>query len=142
MVNKMIRQSIKRWSWLFIWVSLIALMTSCAPEQKTVYQYSPPTSPQGRACVDECKQAHNVCESLCVKESPQCIYEAQQKAQTAFHEYEMNQQAMGKPVSLTPESFYNDTQCAHTGCGCAQEYSICYQLCGTRTEIRAPRATD
>lgn len=121
---------------------LTLCFTGCSNTSTIAYSYSPPTSPDGRVCVDECKQAKNTCTQLCSKESPQCIYEAQQKAQKEYQAYVEGQQMAGKPVSLTPDSFYNDTHCAHTGCGCEHQYDICYQLCGTRTVVRDPLLID
>lgn len=121
---------------------MVLLFAGCSSTSTTVYSYSPPTSPDGRICVDECKQSQNTCTQLCSKESPQCIYEAQQKAQKEHQAYATSQQMAGKPVSLTPESFYDDTHCAHTGCGCEHQYKICYQLCGTRTVVHDPLMID
>lgn len=131
-----------RYALLVLVMSFIGIMSGCSSAPTTVYNYSPPTSPDGRVCVDECQQAKNTCTQLCSKESPQCIYEAQQKAQKEQQAYAISQQMAGKPVSLTPESFYDDTHCAHTGCGCENQYKVCYQLCGTRTVVRDPLMID
>ncbi len=120
-----------------IGIALIVLfMVGCSSNKSTtVYSYSAPTSPDGQVCVDECKESKNRCDTLCTVASPQCLAKEQQQARNDFSVYEHEQQAAGQPVTQSLLSFYHPEKCDHTGCGCEENYKVCYQLCGTRTEV-------
>lgn len=123
-------------------VVLVFLLNGCSTGSTTVYRYSPPTSPDGRACVDECHQTKKMCKNLCQQEDPMCVNNEQARAKQQYQDYVAEKNAQGMPASRTIDSFYNGDICAHTGCGCDHEYEVCYQLCGTRTEIHDHLATD
>lgn len=122
-------------------VVALFIISGCTHSPVTTYSYSPPTSADGRACVDECDQSKATCKNMCNIADPQCVANAQQKARVNYQNYVNQQTAAGQPVSQTLVSFYNPDQCAHSGCGCESEYKVCYQLCGTRTVIHDDLAT-
>jgi hypothetical protein len=114
----------------------VFLMVGCSgTSSTTVYSYSPPTSVDGHACVDECQQSKAVCEQSCAVPNPECIAREQAKAKQEFNE----QQTYGQPAQPL-EAFYHPERCEHLGCDCETNYKVCYQLCGTRTEIHDPVA--
>ena len=116
----------------------VLLMAGCASQSNTVYSYSPPTSPEGLACVDECNHSKAICSDQCAVAAPQCLAREQEQARHDFNKYAEEQTVSGQPVSQPLLSFYHPENCAHTGCGCEENYKVCYQLCGTRTEIHSP----
>ena len=120
----------------------IFLMTGCSggPSSTTVYSYSPPTSVDGRACVDECAQSKTVCSDQCTVADPECLAREQAQAKHDFEVYAQEQQVSGQSVSQSLAAFYHPERCEHSGCGCETNYKICHQLCGTRTEIHDPVA--
>lgn len=119
----------------------IFLMVGCsANPSSTVYSYSAPTSPDGQACVDECTHSKVNCNEQCTVAAPQCLAQEQEKARYDFKKYAEVQSASGQPVSQPLLSFYHPENCAHSGCGCEANYKVCYQLCGTRTEMHSPVA--
>lgn len=119
-----------------LFILTVLIITGCANNTATTtYSYSPPTTVDGRACVDECKQSRANCKNMCTTTAPQCVAYEQQKARVHFQEYVANQRSMGQPVSRTLLSFYHPEKCAHSGCDCDNDYQVCYQLCGTRTEV-------
>lgn len=123
-------------------VLTFCLVTGCGSNSATtVYSYSPPTSPDGGACVDECKQSTANCKKHCTTADPQCLAHAQQKARLDYQEYINTQNATGQLPSRPLVSFYHPEQCDGSGCGCQHEYEVCYQLCGTRTETHDDMAS-
>lgn len=114
-------------------LSLMGFLSGCS-SNSTMYTYSAPTSPDGKACVDECEQSKSICKAHCHKADPGCLENAKERAQLEFQQYVEQQAKMQAPVTKTAQSFYHPELCAHTGCGCESEYQVCYQLCGTRSE--------
>lgn len=117
----------------------ILFMVGCSSgKQETIYMYSPPTSVDGRACVDECQQSKVICNNQCNIASPQCLAHEQQKAQEHYNAYVGRQQTLGQSPSRSLQSFYHPERCEHSGCDCDANFDVCHQLCGTRTEIHDP----
>lgn len=117
----------------------ILLMAGCSSnKQETIYSYSPPTSVDGRACVDECVQSKETCNNQCMVAAPQCLAHEEQDALHHYNQYVERQKTLGQPISRNLHSFYHPERCDHSGCGCESNYEVCHQLCGTRTEIHDP----
>lgn len=117
-------------------VFAVLLMVGCSSNKhETVYMYSPPTSVDGRACVDECRQSKATCDNQCTVASPKCLAREQQDAQHHYNAYVERQKMLGQPLSRNLHSFYHPERCDHSGCGCETNFEVCHQLCGTRTEI-------
>lgn len=125
-----------------LFTAVLGLMSACNNAPSTVYSYSSPTTPDGRACVDECKQSLATCKQLCTAVDPQCVAEGHEKAREAYQDYLRGQNVTQELPTQTLASFYNPEECAHTGCGCESEYKVCYQLCGTRTEVHDSMASE
>lgn len=123
-------------------VIALFLMAGCSSSPTTTYIYSPPTGADGIACVDECKQSRATCEKMCTTPDTECLANAQENAKYDYQEYVDKQNSTGEPVLRSMGSFNNVQQCLHAGCGCAHEFEVCYQLCGTRTELTGPTATE
>ncbi len=114
-------------------MSLMTLMSGCS-STGTKYIYSPPTSVDGRVCVDECIQSKMTCLKHCNRTDPQCIENAEDKAHADYDAYVGQQSQLNLPLTKTLQSFHHLEQCKSTGCACESDYQVCYQLCGTRTE--------
>jgi hypothetical protein len=91
--------------------------------------------------VDECKQSKAICYNQCTAPSAECVARQEQRAQRHYNQYMQTQQTLGQTASRSYQSFFHPEKCEHTGCGCAQNYDICYQLCGTRSEVHTSIAT-
>lgn len=125
-----------------LFILAVFFISGCEKTQVSTYRYSPPTTIDGMACVDECKQSRRTCSNLCTMPDQQCLAQAQAKANYEYQQYVNEQTVAGQPISRTPASFYDEKQCKHAGCGCESEFEVCYQLCGTRTELKGPTAKE
>jgi hypothetical protein len=120
-----------------IFISLTLVLASCASGYKGDYDFIPPTSEAGMACVAGCEKAKALCEKVCHSDKGECLQRVQEQAQIDFEEYVAAQNAAGAPVTRSLASFEDKKVCYQRGCDCQIEYNECFQLCGGRLVAQA-----
>jgi hypothetical protein len=117
---------------LFIVVimSVLYLLSGCAPVYQTTYSYVPPKSDTGRMCAMQCQQTRMMCQQLCESRKETCRSNARQQALFDYESYKHQRRARGKSVDRDVESFYDDFQCDDIPCGCDESYNSCFAVCG------------
>ncbi|NDC39414.1 MAG: hypothetical protein EBZ48_15480 [Proteobacteria bacterium] len=109
---------------LFVAVVGVALLSGCGPMYNTSYSYTPPRSPEGRACTFQCNQIQIQCQQLEDMNRSRC----QQDAQREQRECEWN-------IRITEGRKPKWYECGGDSCSvdyarCEQTYRACYQSCG------------
>lgn len=104
-------------------------ITACAPIYQTSYSYKPPKSAEAKRCVVSCQRNRLLCERNAQQSYDRCEQRADEDAQTAYHEYAVNQRHTGQPVDRSVSDFKHDWSCSG-GNNCAAMYRQCYTTCG------------
>ena len=92
----------------------------------TQYTYTPPTSPQGQACVAKCSSTQQVCKAReddrVAYELPQCEREAEIEyiACLKYSKTEKDEESCHKESCYISPNYYM----------CESEFRECFQLCG------------
>lgn len=135
----------------------VGLMSACAPE----YRYTPPSTEEGRRCVERCQAVQRECREVkdfdaekelrrCEHENAdkfsECDYAAQEKYETCETEAAADFKACQK-YSSTPANCLRKT-CAKDNCYrascyqsadysfCESDFRLCFQNCGGHVEIK------
>ena len=109
---------------------LIFFACSCAPRYRTTYDFTPPTSEQGKTCVFQCENTKLQCEQLQEMKLQNCRDREdlkQQKCQDkAEKEYE---RCKAKGNQICFQAACPISEC-YKGTKCETQYRRCYQTCG------------
>jgi hypothetical protein len=120
-----------------IFTGLALLLAGCASGYKGDYDFIPPASEAGVACVAGCDKARTLCEKVCHADKGECLQRVQEQAQIDFEGYVAAQNAAGAPVTRSLASFVDKRICYQQGCDCQIEYGECFQLCGGQLVAKA-----
>jgi len=112
----------------FAMISALAL-SGCGPLYQTKYTYTPPTTWQGRQCVNRCINHKSQCQARCRIETQQCRSNAMEAARPQYRKYVRAQKRQGKAVVMSLSDFA-DTNSCNDSCGCMTDYRQCYNNCG------------
>jgi len=111
-------------------ITLIALfLASCGPIYKTVYDYKPPASSQGKMCITQCVSNQAMCHQMCRMRNDTCQMQARQKAIFEFEHYKSVREKNHQPVEKTVRYFDESGEC-NDNCGCDETFNVCYTACG------------
>jgi hypothetical protein len=118
----------------FLSSSIIAaatvFLTGCGPVYQTQYSFQAPRGHRARNCIaSNCERNKLLCERNCAANDRSCEWRASDEAQTAYHEYAVQQREHNQPISKSIDDFKSDWGC-NQSCGCDSVYRQCYSTCG------------
>jgi hypothetical protein len=125
-------------------LSLIALtllcLAGCAANEATrTYSYTPPPTPGGRLCSDQCQQAREYCHQTCDLKNRACYGNEQAEALREYDQYVRAQFLKHGGLDLLPHDFERPGPCQaeNKTCydNCESQYSVCYQNCGGKVSV-------
>src|SRR6185312_3377421 len=90
---------------------LCLALAACSGGTGKTYSYTPPTTPGGRMCVDQCRLSSGYCEESCDNADRQCVEKVQQQALKDYRKYTEEQYAAGQPMDLSLHDFERMTPC-------------------------------
>jgi len=113
-------------------------LAGCGSASRT-YSYTPPPTPGGRLCSNQCQEARGYCQQTCDLRDRSCVDDAQAAALRDYDRYVQKQFADHQPFDLLPRDFENDTPCTSNkkSCynKCEDQYSVCFQNCGGKVSL-------
>lgn len=112
-----------------ILLGLLFCLSACGPIYNTDYQFSPPSSSGGRACVFQCEQGRMQCRQIEELQASRCQDHARYEQQRCRDDLRYNENRSPKWYECSAES------CAENYDRCEDIYRACYQSCGG--EVRA-----
>jgi len=114
-------------------IFLTIFIQGCAttPEYETFYNYAPPKTAEGRACIFQCELTRSQCEQLVQMRLDNC----QNRAQIKYDNCEYRSQAAYDNCVLSgAQNCYKDwcsmDQCNNNTRSCDNKYNSCYSTCG------------
>ncbi len=120
-------------SFLFVLLILAACGDSTPPPVFTP-AYTPPATPGGRLCINQCREAQDFCRQDCGLTHRACIGDVQAKALRDYDAYARDHLTAHLSVDLHPSNFENNNACnaakAHCEKRCESVYIKCYRNCG------------
>lgn len=113
---------------LTLCLAVIALLSACGPVYETQYSLIPPSSAEGRLCVNQCQQNRNFCRQNCGLNQQACVNEARSRALYEYQAYVNRQQAEKKPVKKSVSDFDRSYSCGNSSCEarCEADYRDCF----------------
>ncbi len=107
-------------------VSAALALSSCGPIYDTVYDFTPPESNAGRACIYQCENSRGQCRQL--EE-----YRADDCERRSDYEVERCEREIWRRKGREPKWY----ECGGESCSanldrCDEQYRSCYQSCGGR----------
>ena len=97
-------------------------------------QYTPPATPGGRMCMEQCNQARDYCQESCTLDYRACYNNVQAGAQSEYDKYTAERFADRTPVTLMPSDFERPEVCnaekKKCFADCVHPYDLCYRSCG------------
>ncbi len=117
--------------WLGLGV-LALVLQACGPTYQTIYDFTPPASAQGRACVSQCQVSQSHCRTACAATLDACRSRSKLQARQDYERYARQQKDAGREVRRTPASFEGLNACSDYSCrqACEGDFRICYGTCG------------
>ncbi|MBP9837783.1 MAG: hypothetical protein KBC84_03630 [Proteobacteria bacterium] len=109
---------------------LSTVLYSCGPIYDTQYQFIPPDSPQGRACIYQCENSKSQCHELERYRSDDCEYRAKLDQQRCEDDVWRRTGKAPKWYECGAES------CSPNSDRCDGDYRHCYEMCGGRVDAR------
>jgi len=96
--------------------------------------YTPPATPGGRMCVDQCNKARDYCQESCGLDYRACYNNVQAAAQRDYDNYTRERFTDNLPLSMMPSDFEHPETCnaekKHCSSDCTRPYNSCYRSCG------------
>lgn len=113
---------------LTLCLAVMALLSACGPVYETQYSLIPPTSAEGRLCVNQCQQNRNFCRQNCGLNQQACVNEARSRALYDYQAYVNRQQAEKKPIKKSVSDFDRSYSCGNSSCEarCEADYRDCF----------------
>lgn len=119
-------------------VMLIALLAACGTATEVV-RMTPPATPGGRMCLNQCRTAEDFCKQGCDLEERQCITRVQQQAMQDYDQYVRAQFANHAALEFRASDFERAGGCdkvkARCTKKCDQTYQLCFQDCGGSVNV-------
>lgn len=131
------------------------LLTACGPQYKTFTTYHPPTGPQEKDCVMQCRSMKMECESKCMEDYRYCMRESRLDAKEdyfdALHDYRREMDRWDeqmvrcrrrknqddcdylestRPKKPVREDFTHSYLCSDDCSFCTEDYDECFEMCG------------
>ncbi|GLR80440.1 hypothetical protein HUE56_20730 [Azospirillum oryzae] len=113
---------------LTLCLAVMALLSACGPVYETQYSLVPPSSAEGRLCVNQCQQNRNYCRQNCGMSQQACVNEARSRALYEYQSYVNRQQAEKKPIKKSVSDFDRSYSCGNSSCEarCEADYRDCF----------------
>ena len=113
---------------LSLCLAVMALLSACGPVYETQYSLVPPSSAEGRLCVNQCQQNRNYCRQNCGMSQQACVNEARSRALYEYQAYVNRQQAEKKPIKKSVGDFDRSYSCGNSSCEarCESDYRDCF----------------
>ena len=96
--------------------------------------YTPPPTPGGRMCMDQCREARDYCRESCNLDYRACYNDVQAAAQVEYDKYTRQRFYDHQPVTMMPSDFEHPEACnsEKKSCfaDCTHPYNSCYRACG------------
>ena len=121
----------RNWFTRIFLLATLFMATSCfGSSYETRYAYGPPTTPEGRMCVNQCQQMSTMCKQNCKLNKQQCETNSLLQAQLEYQNYLNAQQAKGLLINKTVDNFKRP--CYNNSCEqeCDQNFRFCFMNCG------------
>ena len=119
----------------YLWIGLLLTLAACGDTQ--AYQgvaYTPPPTPGGRMCIDQCAKSKDYCEQTCDLDNRACYNDVQASAQRDYDNYTRQRFASHASIDMLPSDFEHPDACleAKKKClgDCARPHDACYRNCG------------
>lgn len=120
-------------------LTLIALLSGCSPVYKTQYQFSAPTTDEGKVCANNCLDKLQSCQNACKVQEAECRHIETLKGENAYLRYVNERQAKGEHVDKSVTHFQNFSKCKNNcQTECKNHHRICHVNCGgyvTESEV-------
>lgn len=112
--------------------ALVLVLQACGPTYQTIYDFTPPASANGRACVSQCQVSQGHCRNACAATVDACQSRMKLQARQDYEHYAKQQANAGREVRRTPASFESLHACSEYSCrqACEGDFRICYGTCG------------
>ena len=105
-------------------LSLSLCLSSCGPIYNTDYQFSPPRSEGGRACIFQCEQGRMQCRQIEELQARRCEDNSRYEQQRCRDDLRYNENRSPKWYEC------NEDSCDPNYGRCDDIYRACYQSCG------------
>ncbi len=119
-------------------VALVLASCSSGPVAISV-AYTPPATPGGRLCVNQCTIASTYCRDSCDLVQRQCVAKVQETALRDYDSYTREQFKSGGVIELRPRDFERMSPCDEDkkscSAACESRYQSCYKDCGGTVDI-------
>ena len=126
-----------RKSFAVLCLSLLVACSGGPAYQQTLY--TPPATPGGRLCLEQCGKSRDYCRQSCDLDNRACYNEVQTAAQTEYDKYARERLANHFPVGLVVSDFEHPGKCveAKKSCfaSCDTPYQSCYRECGGKVTV-------
>lgn len=100
---------------------------------------TPPATPGGRMCLNQCRTAEDFCKQGCDLEDRQCVTKVQQQAMLDYDQYVRSQFASHAPLEFRASDFERAGKCDKVKSSCATKcedtYRDCFQECGGTVNV-------
>ncbi|MCK5424200.1 MAG: hypothetical protein KAI89_02430 [Emcibacter sp.] len=122
---------------------VLSLSGCFGPQYRTVHEFSPPESPQGRMCVNKCLDSKTYCErtgqQVRIQQKQMCLQEEKIQAEMRYEDYLHVMEHKGEVAEKSYYDFYRKYNCNHINEGshdptCEANYRACYQNCGGQVQ--------
>lgn len=112
-------------------VSSVLLVAACGPIYGTKYEFLSPRDPQGGACVAQCQQSKDNCQTSCQSDYDACLSHEDRDGRENYQRYVRERQREKKPAERSEQSFINHYHCSNScDSRCNSYYRGCYESCG------------
>ena len=134
-------------------VFIIVGLTSCRPQMRVTYAFTPPANPAGRACITQCESVQSQCRVQQQQIAMQCQQQAaaeyqacSQRSQAAYQSCQQRAdnvhnacQASGNTNCFRPVCFPSiciQRRCRPNIAMCEETFRRCYTGCGGMVQAR------
>lgn len=118
---------------LLVLIALALTLAGCE-ETPLGYTFTPPPTPGGRMCANQCRLAHDYCIEACDLKHRTCVANVQARALQDYDKYTREQFNTNQPMDLFLSDFERMHPCddVRDSCNrdCENGYRICYGSCG------------
>jgi hypothetical protein len=113
-------------------------LSACNETTSRLYAYTPPQTPGGRLCTNQCSAAKDYCNQLCDLDRRQCVINAQTQAIHDYDQYTRDQFLNRQHIDFRASDFERLGACdgPKKECvnDCENHYKSCYELCGGQVQ--------
>jgi hypothetical protein len=119
--------------------SLILLLAACGGAADENMTMTPPATPGGRLCLNQCKIAKDYCVQKCDLNERSCTAKIQVQAMQDYDAYIRQQYTAKATVEFRPSDFERDESCTKPKASCVKDceknYRGCFTECGGKINV-------